>query len=83
VLGGGPTIRFRHPWVGLVFCAAMLWMHAIWRGEMRTTDADREWSGAPFGRVALDISLVSRAGTPIVPRVPQNQGIEAAIVHLG
>jgi formate dehydrogenase subunit gamma len=44
VLGGGPTIRFWHPCVGLVFCAAMLWMHAIWRGEMRTADADREWN---------------------------------------
>jgi formate dehydrogenase subunit gamma len=44
VFGGGPTIRFWHPWVGLVFTAAMIWMHAMWRGEMRTTPEDREWN---------------------------------------
>ena len=44
VLGGGPTIRFWHPWVGLLFAVAVVWMHTIWRGEMRTTDADRAWN---------------------------------------
>ncbi len=29
VLGGGPTIRFWHPWVGLVFVASTLWMHKL------------------------------------------------------
>src|SRR5438270_10189598 len=44
VLGGGPTIRFWHPWIGLVFSVAMIWTHAIWRDEMRTTRADHEWN---------------------------------------
>ncbi len=44
VLGGGPTVRFWHPWIGLVFCAAMVWMHAVWRDPMRATAADREWN---------------------------------------
>jgi formate dehydrogenase subunit gamma len=44
VLGGGPTIRVWHPWVGLLFTAAMIWMHAVWRNEMRTTGNDREWT---------------------------------------
>ena len=44
VLGGGPTARFWHPWVGLLFAVAVFWMHAIWRGEMRTTEADRAWN---------------------------------------
>ena len=44
VLGGGPTSRYWHPWVGLVFIVAMIWMHAIWNSDMRTTDADRAWN---------------------------------------
>jgi formate dehydrogenase subunit gamma len=44
VLGGGPTIRYWHPWIGLVFVFAMIWMHAVWRSDMRTTDADRAWN---------------------------------------
>ena len=44
ILGGGPTVRFWHPWVGIIFSIAVLWMHAIWSAEMRTTDADRAWN---------------------------------------
>jgi formate dehydrogenase subunit gamma len=44
VLGGGPTVRWWHPWVGLVFAGAMVWMHSVWRDQMRTTRADREWN---------------------------------------
>lgn len=44
LLGGGPTARFWHPWVGLLFAIAVLWMHRIWRHEMRTTNADRAWN---------------------------------------
>lgn len=43
VLGGGPTIRFWHPWVGLIFAASVLWMHSMWRGDMKTTAEDLEW----------------------------------------
>ena len=43
VLGGGPTARFWHPWVGLVFFASMLWMHGIWRGDMKSTAEDKQW----------------------------------------
>src|SRR5262245_24876023 len=44
VLGGGPTSRYWHPWIGLVFVVAMIWMHAVWSSDMRTTDADRAWN---------------------------------------
>jgi formate dehydrogenase subunit gamma len=44
VLGSGPTIRFWHPWIGLAFCIAMLWMHRLWSADMRATDADRAWN---------------------------------------
>lgn len=44
VLGGGPTARYWHPWIGLVFTGIMFWMHAIWRRDMRITEVDRQWS---------------------------------------
>ena len=43
VLGGGPTSRFWHPFTGLVFNAGVIWMHRIWRGDVRLSDADRAW----------------------------------------
>src|SRR5579884_3022366 len=43
VLGGGPTMRFWHPWFGLLFIVGLLFMHAVWRRDMRITDADRTW----------------------------------------
>ncbi len=44
VLGGGPTIRTLHPWLGLVFAAAVVWMHAMWSDQMRAIPEDREWN---------------------------------------
>jgi len=44
ILGGGPTARFWHPWIGLVFTIAMIWMHRSWRADMRITDVDRAWA---------------------------------------
>ncbi|MBZ5526908.1 MAG: formate dehydrogenase subunit gamma [Acidobacteriia bacterium] len=41
--GGGPTARFWHPWVGLLFTASVLYMYALWRGDMLLTPADLVW----------------------------------------
>jgi len=43
VLGGGPTSRFWHPWLGLAFSVAMVWMLRAWLADMRITPADRAW----------------------------------------
>jgi formate dehydrogenase subunit gamma len=43
LVGGGPTARFWHPWMGLLFFVSVLLMNMHWRKEMRTTDADRAW----------------------------------------
>jgi formate dehydrogenase subunit gamma len=43
VLGGLATIRYWHPWIGLVYLASIIQMHRMWRGDMATTDADRQW----------------------------------------
>lgn len=44
IVGGAPTARFWHPWIGLLWFIAVLWMFTAWRGDMRTTNADREWA---------------------------------------
>lgn len=46
LVGGGPTARFWHPWLGLGFTFSMLWMYKIWHRDMETTDADRRWAKA-------------------------------------
>lgn len=43
VLGGGFLVRAMHPWVGVVFAAAVTVMFVSWSGVMRITDADRTW----------------------------------------
>jgi len=43
VLGGGPTSRFWHPIVGVLFFVSVLWMLTEWGADMRITDADRAW----------------------------------------
>jgi formate dehydrogenase subunit gamma len=42
-LGGGPTSRFWHPIMGVLFVIAAIWMHGIWREDMQITATDREW----------------------------------------
>jgi formate dehydrogenase subunit gamma len=44
VMGGGGTIRYWHPWIGLVYMATIIQMQRMWRSDMVTTDADRQWS---------------------------------------
>jgi len=43
--GGGPTARFWHPWMGLIFTAAVVWMYGVWHRDMRATAADRDSPG--------------------------------------
>jgi len=43
LVGGGPTARFWHPWLGLAFTGSMFWMYRMWRGDMTTTEADLRW----------------------------------------
>ena len=62
VLGGGYLTRLLHPWVGLVFAAVVVWMFVIWRGEMRTTDADRAWRRAMRQYIRNEDDRVPAAG---------------------
>src|SRR5439155_19233839 len=39
LVGSGPTARYWHPWIGLVYTASLLWMYKVWRDDMLITDA--------------------------------------------
>ncbi len=43
VFGGGQISRMLHPWVGLVFVAAVCYMFGMWAPQMRFTEVDKEW----------------------------------------
>jgi formate dehydrogenase subunit gamma len=43
LLGGPATSRFWHPWFGVAFVAALVWMLQTWRADMRITPVDRKW----------------------------------------
>jgi formate dehydrogenase subunit gamma len=44
ILGGGGTIRFWHPWAGLVYLVSILWMQSKWKAEMRPIPEDAQWN---------------------------------------
>ena len=46
LLGGGPTSRYWHPLVALVFVGTLVWMLRAWVADMRITAADRRWGAA-------------------------------------
>ncbi len=42
-LGGAELSRMLHPWVGLVFFAAVCYMYALWSSQMKHEPVDTEW----------------------------------------
>jgi len=62
VLGGGPTSRFLHPFIGLLFFLAAMWMHWIWRGDVGITAEDRAWLDASKNYVENRDDLVPPQG---------------------
>jgi formate dehydrogenase subunit gamma len=43
LVGGGTIARELHPWAGLIFQLAVLWMYLVWHGQMGTTARDKQW----------------------------------------
>jgi len=43
VLGGGPTSRFWHPFLGVGFLMGTLWMNNMWHRDMDLTETDKRW----------------------------------------
>lgn len=62
VLGGGYLTRAVHPWAGLVFSLVVLRMFLMWRGDMKTTDADRSWRKAMAHYMRNEDGQVPAAG---------------------
>jgi len=62
VLGGGYLSRVLHPWAGLIFMAAVIWMWALWRDDMRITAEDRAWRKAIGSYVRNEDADVPSAG---------------------
>lgn len=46
VMGGGQTSRILHPWLGLIFAAAVLYMYVLWASQMHMTETDKAWWNA-------------------------------------
>ena len=56
VLGGGPTSRFWHPILGVVFLMGTLWMQNLWRRDMElTVEQDKRW----LDRVEISSRIVT------------------------
>jgi formate dehydrogenase subunit gamma len=62
VLGGGYVSRVLHPWIGLIFTAAVLVMFVEWRRDMRTTPEDRAWRKAMLHYVRNEDAQVPPVG---------------------
>jgi formate dehydrogenase subunit gamma len=62
LLGGGFLARVLHPWIGIVFSIAVVWMLAMWRRDMMTTPVDREWRKAIGPYVRNEDQRVPPAG---------------------
>lgn len=43
ILGGGQTVRFLHPWVGIAFTLGIVYMLFAWTRDMLFDDSDRQW----------------------------------------
>lgn len=43
VLGGAPVSRMLHPWAGLIFVGAVIYMYRMWASQMRHNEVDRAW----------------------------------------
>lgn len=62
-VGGGPaSARYLHPWAGLIFFVAMLWMHSLWNRQMAASPEDRAWKDGMKHYIENRDELVPPAG---------------------
>lgn len=43
LMGGGQVSRMLHPWFGLIFTGAVLFLYGMWASQMRITETDKAW----------------------------------------
>lgn len=62
VVGGGPTARVLHPWVGVLFALSFVAMFFLWVRDMRIDAQDRQWLRAIRRYAVHDKARVPPAG---------------------
>lgn len=62
VLGGGYLSRQLHPWAGLIFTMAVVWLWVVWHSDLRIRDHDRRWRRAIGSYVRNEDGDVPGAG---------------------
>jgi formate dehydrogenase subunit gamma len=62
LLGGGPTARLLHPWMGMLFTASFVAMFVLWVRDMRVGAEDRAWLRAIRHYAVHDKARVPPAG---------------------
>lgn len=62
VVGGGPTARILHPWVGVLFALSFVAMFVLWCRDMRIDAQDRQWLRAIGHYAVHDKAKVPPAG---------------------
>ena len=62
LVGGGPTARVLHPWMGVLFTGSMAVMFLIWAKEMGIQQQDRAWLKAVKHYALHDKDKVPPAG---------------------
>jgi formate dehydrogenase subunit gamma len=60
LFGGGQTMRFLHPWFGVLFTVGILYMLVAWWRDMKMTAVDKAWAKkmkdyAGTGHTGLDV----------------------------
>jgi len=62
-VGGSPAAaRTLHPWSGLFFFVAMIWMHSLWKLQMVATPEDKAWKDGIKNYIENRDDLVPAAG---------------------
>lgn len=62
LVGGGPTARILHPWIGLLFTVSFAAMFVMWLRDMRIDAGDRAWLRAIRHYAVHDKERVPPAG---------------------
>lgn len=62
LVGGGPTARMLHPWIGLLFSVSFVAMFVLWMRDMRIDAVDRAWLRAIRHYAVHDKERVPAAG---------------------
>ncbi len=62
VFGGATISREIHPWIGLLFVAATIWMYQVWAGQMKETAVDDQWWRSLPHYIKNEDALVPKAG---------------------